>query len=422
LHLLRRFHLAGVGNSTTTTGIPRLQEIFHASYSQRTVLTIRATVDDWIERHPSPRTLLDASRSVTYSHAPPVSNWALRCWRYYWEHRGKLTKGNWMRFELDRDTNAYEAGSALTNEFPRAVVLFTHHTDKEHAVAVCVGGKRALSPTEFKRWQAEIGTVIINQRIGANLFAAEPIRTDGFGTPVAYGRKLAFTLPRGADPRHAKTLPHTDPLTARFSNPMITADLFGIACARDVVIDEIKAVLDVDGTFVDPRHVDLLADTMCVSGAIQPFTRHGLAKSGATPLARASFETATRALVEAATGSAVFKLNGVTERIIMGQEAFIGTNGRLSLHLDEEKCAFGEAHNYVTGGKFSFPTPTVEVPSTPPLANLDLFASPADVQAAWSPVCAPASPTYSPSAPTYCASAIPSLDFFSQALSHPTYS
>jgi DNA-directed RNA polymerase subunit A" len=101
--------------------------------------------------------------------------------------------------------------------------------------------------------------------------------------------------------------------------------LFGIEAVRTLIVKEIMLVLEQEGLDVDIRHIMLIADTMCKSGNLLGITRHGITKEKESVLARASFETPIRHLIEASIIGEEDKLTSVVENIMINQPIPIGT-------------------------------------------------------------------------------------------------
>jgi len=125
------------------------------------------------------------------------------------------------------------------------------------------------------------------------------------------------------------------------NNIMEIYDIFGIEAVREILIKEILEVISFDGTYVNYRHVSLLADTMTNKGRIMSVQRHGINKSDRGPLAKCSFEETPDILIKAALFGELDNLNGVSSNIMLGQEIKAGT-GCVDLLFDEEK--FLESH------------------------------------------------------------------------------
>jgi DNA-directed RNA polymerase III subunit RPC1 len=90
--------------------------------------------------------------------------------------------------------------------------------------------------------------------------------------------------------------------------------------------------MDSHGIELDRRHVMLLADLMTYRGEVLGITRNGLGKMKTSVLLLASFERTTDHLFEAAFFNQLDNLAGVSESIIMGTQARIGTGMLKLLH------------------------------------------------------------------------------------------
>ncbi len=99
----------------------------------------------------------------------------------------------------------------------------------------------------------------------------------------------------------------------------------GIEAARQAIIDEVFKVIEAQGLNVDIRHIMLVADTMCFSGGIQGITRYGVVSEKSSVLARASFETPIKHIIEAALIGESDYLNSVVENVMINQPVPIGT-------------------------------------------------------------------------------------------------
>jgi DNA-directed RNA polymerase subunit A" len=103
------------------------------------------------------------------------------------------------------------------------------------------------------------------------------------------------------------------------------AAVFGIEAARQAIIDEVFKVVEAQGLTVDIRHIMLVADTMCVSGSVKGITRYGVVSEKASVLARASFETPIKHIINAALTGEVDELDSVVENIMLNQPVPAGT-------------------------------------------------------------------------------------------------
>jgi DNA-directed RNA polymerase subunit A" len=104
-----------------------------------------------------------------------------------------------------------------------------------------------------------------------------------------------------------------------------TAKVLGIEAARQTILNEVMSVLNSQGLHIDIRHIMLVADTMCANGNIKGITRYGVVSEKASVLARASFETSTKHLVDASLQGEVDPLNSVVENVMLNQAVPVGT-------------------------------------------------------------------------------------------------
>lgn len=111
-------------------------------------------------------------------------------------------------------------------------------------------------------------------------------------------------------------------------------EVLGIEGARSMLHNEIKKVLEFDGTYINDRHFVTLADTMTSRGTLMAITRHGINRGDNGPLMKCSFEETIDVLTDSAVFAEVDYLRGVTENITVGKLANVGT-GNFDLYYDE---------------------------------------------------------------------------------------
>ena len=167
--------------------------------------------------------------------------------------------------------------------------------------------------------------------------------------------------------------------------------VFGIEATRSALLRELTAVLAFDGSYVNHRHLALLCDVMTARGYIMPATRHGINKSDTGALMRCSFEQTVEILLEAAATGECDRTRGVSENLILGQIAPVGT-GSLEVFLDEQMLdlvvkdnrgvsgAIGVKSNLLPDGGAATP-----YDSGSPMADTNNIGSP-DYGASFSPI------------------------------------
>ncbi len=111
----------------------------------------------------------------------------------------------------------------------------------------------------------------------------------------------------------------------------VTNDIFeiervlGIEAARQAIINEVLKVIDEQGLNVDPRHIMLVADTMSGSGTVLGINRYGIVKEKPSVLARASFETPIKHVINSAISGETDYLRSVIENVMINQVVPTGT-------------------------------------------------------------------------------------------------
>lgn len=111
-------------------------------------------------------------------------------------------------------------------------------------------------------------------------------------------------------------------------------EVLGVEAVRAALLSEVRGVISFDGAYVNHRHLAILVDCMTYRGHLMSITRHGINRVDTGPLMKCSFEETTDILLEASMAGERDNLTGVTENIMLGQLAPIGT-GSFSLLLNE---------------------------------------------------------------------------------------
>lgn len=127
-----------------------------------------------------------------------------------------------------------------------------------------------------------------------------------------------------------------DPTRTISNDTFEIADILGIEAARQAIINEIYKVIESQGLNIDIRHIMLVSDTMCTSGRIRGITRFGVVSEKPSVLARASFETPIKHIVNASLINESDELNSVIENVMMNQLVPTGTGlTRLGIKLNK---------------------------------------------------------------------------------------
>jgi DNA-directed RNA polymerase subunit A" len=297
---MRTFHYAGVIEMNVTLGLPRVIEIFDA---RRTPSTPMMT--DYLDKEISKD--LVKVKEVAASLPQTLL--------------GHITK----------KTETDVAGLSVTVYLDEKMLNFYDLDAEEVATAIKkkVKGIKSESDgnvlifTPKKKTPTVKDVVLLKTRLlGAHIKGVENlkhaiIRKEGDEYMIVTdGSNLSkiFKI-KGIDPTRTTTNDIHE----------IAAEL-GIEAARFAIIKELKDTLEQAGVSdVDIRHLMLVADMMTVDGTYQPIGRYGVAGRKGSVLARASFETPLKHLLDAAVHGEVDRLESVVENVMVGQPVKIGT-------------------------------------------------------------------------------------------------
>jgi DNA-directed RNA polymerase subunit A" len=111
----------------------------------------------------------------------------------------------------------------------------------------------------------------------------------------------------------------------RTNNIFEIADVLGIEAARAAIIDEASKIIKEQGIDVDIRHLMLVSDVMTMTGVIKGVTRTGITGEKESVIARASFETPIKHIVNATLIGEKDQLLSVLENVMVNQPIPLGT-------------------------------------------------------------------------------------------------
>ncbi|ODV90235.1 hypothetical protein CANCADRAFT_103917 [Tortispora caseinolytica NRRL Y-17796] len=113
-------------------------------------------------------------------------------------------------------------------------------------------------------------------------------------------------------------------------NGILSNDIFsvlqtyGVEAARNTIINEISGVFGRYAIAVNPRHLELIADTMTREGSYLPFNRQGI-ESLTSPFLKMSFETTCNFLQRAVLNGESDRLDSPSAALVTGTPCKVGT-------------------------------------------------------------------------------------------------
>jgi DNA-directed RNA polymerase subunit A" len=295
---LNTFHFAGVSEMNVTTGLPRIIEIFDARKEIKTPM-----MEIFLK---SPHNKLDKVKKfatkiretkfgeIIEEYSLNIFDQALKV-RFQKEllEDFELTVKDLMKMVK---TKAKGFGMEGTDD----AIIFSHK-GKPEEIKDLYNLKEKLRKIKVR------GIKGINQVL-----------------PVKRGEEY-IVLTSGTNLKDILGLPEVDESRTFCNDIHETFDVLGIEAARQAIMDEVYKVIESQGLNIDIRHLMLVADIMCASGAVKGVTRYGVVSEKASVLARASFETPLKHLINAALEGEVDNLSSVVENVMINQPVPLGT-------------------------------------------------------------------------------------------------
>ncbi|KAI4291007.1 DNA-directed RNA polymerase II subunit RPB1 [Pancytospora philotis] len=359
---LNTFHLAGVA-STVTMGVPRLNEIINVSQSIRTPSMKVVLVHPYCQsiaaaRHAQTQieycSMKHVCRATQLVYDPDPRSTVIEADRHFIDPYFEMPDDDVdfdalgrfvVRLEVDRallvakDLSLETVASKIRELYGSISHTITSDENDTSPVirvrfleSVETGSESDTSDAHLQFYNAIISSIMkihiqglenVRKAYISSNGDAWRLDTDGvnFQTllshPCVHGSKLV-------------------------TNDFITiASVLGIEAARQSILNELSFVIEANGSYVNQRHLALLADVMTVKGFLTGITRHGVNKAGAGALRRASFEQTVDILLDAAVNAEIDNYSGITENIMMGQLAPLGT-GNVQLVLDTKKLSYSQ--------------------------------------------------------------------------------
>ncbi|RKP19722.1 beta and beta-prime subunits of DNA dependent RNA-polymerase, partial [Rozella allomycis CSF55] len=442
---LNTFHLAGVSSKKMTLGVPRLREILSLAKNIKTPsLTIylkgeyskNADLAKQVQvelEHTTLRKIVSNS-SIYYDPDPEntIIEEDLEFVQAYYElpdedfDPKKLSR--WLlRFELDRakmldkKLTMADVASKITLDFDKDLRCLASDDNSQKLILRC----RIVNPEDdyenrieedvfLKRLENNmLSTVTLRGIPGINRVFLVEKNSEVLNADGDFNRINFWTLEtEGINLKQVMSHPNID-YTRTISNDVLEIfNVLGIEAMRASLLNELRNVIESDGSYVNYRHLALLCDVMTFKGVPMGIDRHGINRTEAGAFMRASFEETSDILLQAASFAELDDCNGVSQNVMLGQLAPLGT-GEFSLLLDESQVEQAIPIYYHpllsslnNGSQTPFldsKTPYWNGSQTPSGAYTphDSSFSPFNDSGSFSPGLSPTSPAYAPVSPGY---------------------
>lgn len=366
---LNTFHLAGVLQSVTM-GIPRFKELINVTKNTKTPTMCIRPLPQYSR---SEEQLKSASRQLVctvlkdvITSIDVVARGDLEAHGEVW-HTSACFLGEdalradfWVRFELDmyeciaRGIQPWKVGVSIEQLRVRGMecVWSDTNTDQWHVHACCTdmdgvmaalgvsrGPMSHISPdgvdvaavqtradlinvaTHLSAVHAVCGEVSVKsasqQVVNVNTVCASTHRVE------TCARYIIDTI--GSDLHAIKKYAWIDWYNTTSNDVIEVYTVLGLEAAVRVLFDEMARIISHDGGYIDHRHLMTIVNTMTHKGYVMPLSRHGINRTDNSVLVRSSFEETGDVVRDAAMFGERDEVAGVSQSIMLGTRANVGS-------------------------------------------------------------------------------------------------
>ena len=295
---LNTFHFAGVSEMQVTMGLPRIIEIFDARKEPKTPI-------------------MEVFLNDPYNKGEDIKKLALQV--------KETTKKDYI-MSIATDVTVPEIVLELSKERLAWVGL------TEDAIPKLIEKGIKGYKVKLERGKIRINPGATEETTVDIYKAREKVRAlyvsgvKGITHVLPVKREEEFVIvTAGSNLKDIMKLPFVDQSRTRSNDLFEVRKNLGIEAARQTIIDETMAVIKNQGLNIDVRHIMLIADTMTMSGELQGINRTGIVRDKQSVLARASFETPLKHIINASLVGEVDYLQSVIENVMLNQPVPVGT-------------------------------------------------------------------------------------------------
>jgi DNA-directed RNA polymerase II subunit RPB1 len=373
---LNTFHFTGISSKNVTLGVPRLKEILNVAmdiktpsmlvyqegehrHSQESAKKLRSLVEhttlhsvtDSVEIYYDPvidETVIEADEDMVAAYFilpdtgmddPDIqSKWMLR-----------IVLGR--RKLLDKGLTVSDVATAIKGEFKKELaIIFSDNNADEQVIRIRLvdaGGNKDDENGEEDIMLRKLSDHLLG---GLTIRGVEGIdrafidhklinveAEDGSVQKNADNKLCQewFLNTSGTSFKSVLHVPGIDPYRTYTNSFGEIFETLGIEAVRASMARELWSVLSFDGSYVNHRHLALLVDVMCTRGFLMAITRHGINRTDTGALMRCSFEETVEILLDAAAAGEIDDCRGISENVMLGQLAPLGT-GSMEVFVDQE--------------------------------------------------------------------------------------
>jgi DNA-directed RNA polymerase II subunit RPB1 len=347
---LNTFHSAGLSVQAVVTGVPRFSEILNATKNPKSVISqlyfkksynsikeIRKAVNNsLVELHISDL-VLDYKRCKNKNES-------------WYESFKLLYSDEFSNYEY---CLSYTLNPEMLFKYSLSIQQIADKIEENYDDLYCVFSTNDIGKLDIYVDTSQITLpedkiLFIDQENAPDIYLEEVVKPtlDNFiicgieGITNMFFKKIPQTTnwmveTSGTNMVELLTHPLIDSDNLVCNNVWDIYEIFGIEAARELLIEEFMFVVSSDGTYINKRHIMLLADIMTFSGTITSISRYGMRNDQSGPLAKASFEESLDNFLKAGVFGEIESTAGVSASIMCGKPSKIGS-GLCDLYLNPD--------------------------------------------------------------------------------------
>jgi DNA-directed RNA polymerase subunit A" len=305
---LNTFHFAGVAEVNVTLGLPRLIEILDARKEIKTP-AMEIYLDKSVREDPI-KVKKVAAQIKEIKLQETVSEFAI----------------NWPKSQIDLKLNKKKMKELGIDESLIMKHLLTLKTavpkEQKEEITLKLKTKEGEEQPETTIGNNLVELYKLKEKVKEMVIKGVPGIRQAMVTKI---KNEFVILTAGSNLKDVLEMKEVDCTRTSTNSIFEAARVLGIEAGRQAIINEAGKVISDQGLDVDIRHIMFLADIMTATGEIRGITRSGITGEKESVLARATFETPVKHIINAAMVGEEDHLNSVIENVLLNQPVPLGT-------------------------------------------------------------------------------------------------
>lgn len=295
---LNTFHFAGVAEFNVTVGLPRIIEILDG---RKTIMT--PMMEIYLkEPYSKGKDIKKIAESIKQTEFKDFIK----------EINLEITEGIMeIKLDTDRLDRVDLNNDKLLKKLEKSMKGFTVKKEKDTLIIKNKGKSENIS--DLYKLKEKIKTIYVSGIKG--ILQVLPVKREDEFVIMTAGTNLKDVFKQE----------YVDTTRTITNDIFEISEILGIEAARQSIINEVYKVIENQGLNVDIRHIMLISDIMSFTGSVRGITRYGVVSDKSSILARASFETPIKHIVNAALVGEKDPLTSVVENVMINQTIPVGT-------------------------------------------------------------------------------------------------